>query len=242
MSLLNTFFIDIETVPISKYSDTDYSKLELFCKKFKVDIDDIVDYSGDFDAETAEFDLAAKKVYKEKASLTAEFGKVVCISIGKVQGTKLYVKTICGDDEITILNAFSQAIEKAVVLCAHNGKDFDFPFLFRRYLINGITCPPILNRTNKKTWDSGLDDTMEIWSGSQWKYKCSLDLLANCFGLPSPKQSITGADVAGIFYDTSDPDRLKKIGDYCARDLVTLVDVYAKLKQIPTYMEIEFVA
>jgi uncharacterized protein YprB with RNaseH-like and TPR domain len=227
MSLQNTFFIDIETAPIKAEI---FSELRsLFQKRFEHQYYGEVVY-----ADWGEF-------YNKNAGLYAEFGKIVCISIGKVQGTKLYIKTICNEDEIALLNAFTQTIEKAVVLCAHNGKDFDFPFLFRRYLINGITCPAILNRTNKKTWDPGLDDTMEIWSGSQWKYRCSLDLLANVFGLPSPKQGITGADVAGLFY-SDDPDKLKKIGEYCSRDLVTLVDVYAKLKQIPTYSEIEFVA
>ncbi len=161
------------------------------------------------------------------------------------------MKSFVGRDEKTILTLFAAAISQAISLCAHNGLDFDFPMLFRRYVINGLPVPAILNRINKKPWDPGLEDTMAMWSSSQWKYRCSLDLLAHVFGLPSPKEGMTGADVATVFYGMFEDgpadelpmdkeDRaLNKIASYCSGDVVTMVDVYARMRGVESYTDIK---
>jgi hypothetical protein len=155
------------------------------------------------------------------------------------------MKSLVGKNEADLLEKLADAMATsgATSICAHNGLDFDFAILFRRYLINRIKVPALLNRTNKKTWDPGQLDTMNIWAGPQWKYKCSLDCLAAVFGLPSPKAEISGADICELYYDTFNvpSDQLpfekeelnfKKIGDYCNLDVVTMIDLFIIMMEI----------
>jgi uncharacterized protein YprB with RNaseH-like and TPR domain len=223
------YFIDIETVPQYKdWLDVPNWQKECFVKKFKSEIDKL--------------EIAISEQWEKKAALYAEFCKIVSISIGKLtvdtaNAVTLRIKNIVGRDEQVLLKEFLIMIQKAEVLCAHNGKEFDFPVLFRRLLINNIRVPNILNCIGKKQWEYPLEDTLEFWSGSQWKYKSSLDVIAQSLGFESPKADMTGADVAGLFYfkgelPWEEEDALKKIGTYNNVDVVTLARVYCKLKQL----------
>ncbi len=234
-------FGDAETAP--QYSGWD--KLpeidrELYLKKFR----------KDFEAMTLESQLNLNDTdyndhYMEHAGLCAEFGKVVCISLGKLHTDgKFYIKSFAGKDEKAILVAFAEAITSASVLCAHNGLEFDFPFLFRRFIVNGLPIPAILNTMGKKHWEVALEDTMKLWSATQWNYKCSLALMAHIFGLPSPKQDMDGSMVGELFWSMLTPNEgelpfdaeervLNKIKTYCNGDIETLVNVYCKLKGLP---------
>ena len=235
MSIQSIFFIDIETIPA-------FSHLPHICHPighlFRKRMDYLISQPGN----------DANDIYQKHAGIYAEFGKIISISIGKLQGTKLYIKTITTDDEKVLLNQFKDAISQAPILCAHNGKEFDFPYLFRRFIINNIPVPAILNRMNKKMWDPGLEDTMELWGGTQWKYKCSIELLTYILGIDSPKDEMSGADVASIYYDavieSEDPkiiqEAFAKIGKYNAKDVVAGVNVYARLKDVPSYTEIVY--
>lgn len=239
--LLNEiWFLDIETVPIFRNPDFESHKSmwDIFTKRFE------------YDSGLKPFikDQYWLDYYNNKAAMYAEFGKVICISLGKILNDKLYVKTISGTNEKKVLEEFKDAITKpgqeAKVLCAHNGKEFDFPYLFRRMVINGIEVPEPLNVAGKKPWEVPHLDTVELWGHLQWKYRCSLDLLAQVFGLPSPKADMDGSMVAEIFYSPCPADVLpfdheeailKRIGTYCGGDLVTLVNVFCKMKGLPVY-------
>jgi DNA polymerase elongation subunit (family B) len=241
MSISNITFIDVETVPIQK-GFTDDSKL---CQLYEKKMDKRKDLS----------ELSIYEHWNENAALYAEFGKVVAISIGKfVPGKtheegKLYIRNLTSRNETELLTQASDSILRASgLLCAHNGMDFDFPFLMRRYMINGIPVPAPLNVAGVKPWDIKLEDTMKMWSGTQWNYKVSLDLLASIFGLPSPKKDMNGSDVAQIYYDSfnigkdelpfeKETAALKKIGDYCGSDVFCLANVYSKMKGLPTINE-----
>ena len=231
------YFIDIETVPhYQSFDDVPDDVQELYKKKFGHEFDDI-------DKVTDH--------YSQKAGLYAEFAKVVCICVGKIhvseEGEVLFMKKIVNRDETIVLKEFSETIQKAAYLCAHNGKEFDFPFLFRRFIINGLPIPPTLNNIGKKPWDNVLEDTMEMWSGTQWKHRISLSLFAKILNLPSPKEDVSGDQVAGIYYSMfKDKEKLPfdaekevydKISEYCAGDVFTLVNVYSKLVGMSTIKE-----
>ncbi len=221
----NVLFLDIETVPSEEYVPSD------FIKRFHLEDNEA--------PEQLDF-------YKRNAALYAEHCKIVAISIGKINSKGiLYVKSLVGKHEDILLNQLADAIQSsgATSVCAHNGTDFDFAILFRRYLINRIKVPALLNRTNKKTWDPGQLDTMNIWAGPQWKYKVSLDLLAITLGLPSPKSEMSGSDVADLYYDTfstaenplpfeKEEANFKKIGDYCNRDVITMIDIFIIMMEL----------
>lgn len=247
MSLANITFLDIETVSqenpktLSAPPVNYYNKFAgLLRQKMTED-------------EWDNFDLV--KEYADKSGLYAEFAKIVCISIGKfvpAKGTepdKFYIRTIVGRKEDELLKLASESILKANgTLCAHNGLEFDFPFLMRRYMIHGIPVPPVLDVSGKKPWDINLIDTMKMWSGTAWNYKVSLELLANIFGLPSPKTEMDGSSVAEIYYDSfnigkdelpfeKEEAAMKKIGDYCNADVFCMANCYAKMKGLPIIRE-----
>lgn len=168
----------------------------------------------------------------ERAGIYAEFGRIVCISVGYIAGNdmpEVRIKSFAGDDEKALLTEFAGIFEKSgrfAYLCAHNGKEFDFPYLCRRMLVNGVAIPGILNMAGKKPWEVSHFDTMELWKFGDYKSFVSLDLLSAVFGIPTPKDDIDGSEVYGVYYRDRD---LQRIVAYCEKDVLTLVRVFYKL-------------
>lgn len=204
-------FVDIETVPVTyKYTELDENSRELWNKKWQ--------YSKDTSPEQQ----------YAKAGIYAEFAKVVCIGLGYYNQQKFRVKTIAGHNEKQALEQFSDLLRQHFntdlhLLCAHNGKEFDFPFLCRRFLINNLPLPKLLQLQGKRPWEVKHIDTMDLWKFGDIKNFSSLNLLAHVFGIPSPKDDMDGSMVAKTFYEEKD---LKKIEKYCMKDVITLARVY----------------
>ena len=214
-------FLDIETVPqVYQFQDLDEKGQSLFEQKnrFQVGPEKGID-----------------QVYNERGGILAEFGKIVCISVGMVhdsgQGRAIRLKSFYHDDEETLLKQFKRLLEEHYntpyhLLCGHNAKEFDFPYLCRRMLINGIGLPNILNLTGKKPWEIKHIDTMEMWKFGDYKAYTSLSLLCHVFEIPTPKDDITGADVARVYYEEKD---LNRIRIYCEKDVIALIQLYLKM-------------
>jgi predicted PolB exonuclease-like 3'-5' exonuclease len=220
--LHNILFVDIETVP--QYPDyeglgTDWK--ELWGKKAEILL-------RNREEETVE------SIYN-RAGIYAEFGKIICISCGVIQGTgnekKLLLKSFAGDSEQLLLHDFSEMLRKWVgnetkYLCAHNGKEFDFPYMCRRMIINGLTIPTILNSSGKKPWEVNFLDTMELWKFGDFKNYTSLNLLATALSIPTPKDDIDGSMVGEVYWKEKNIDR---IVNYCQKDVATTVQVFLKM-------------
>ena len=170
------------------------------------------------------------------AALFAEFGKVICISCGiisqKGNQRTLSIKSFHGDNEIVLLREFSDTLSKwgnsaDKWLCAHNGKEFDFPFLCRRLVINQLPIPAILDFAGKKKWDLPHLDTLEMWKFGEYKNFSSLNLLALVLGIATPKDDIDGAQVNQVYWRDHDLDRIVQ---YCQKDVITVAQVYLRLK------------
>lgn len=167
----------------------------------------------------------------ERAGIYAEFGKIICISVGYIASgvSEIRIKSFFGADEKSILQEFAALFEKSdrfAFLCAHNGKEFDFPYLCRRMLVNGVNIPPILNMAGKKPWEITHFDTMELWKFGDYKSFVSLDLLSAIFNIPTPKDDIDGSEVYNVFYKENN---LPRIVSYCEKDVLTLMRVFYKL-------------
>lgn len=210
-NLEKILFLDIETVPlVYNYSELNENTKELWNKKWQ--------YSKD---------LSPEQQYA-KAGIYAEFAKVICVGLGFYHQNKFRVKTIASADEVEVLNQFSDLLKNhfntnSHLLCAHNGKEFDFPFLCRRFLINNLPLPKTLQIQGKKPWEVPHIDTMELWKFGDIKNFTSLNLLAHVFGIPSPKDDIDGSQVGKVFYEDNN---LKRIEEYCKKDVITLARVY----------------
>lgn len=215
IKLENILFIDIETAPIHyQYDSLSETEKELWDKKMF--------YVKD---STPEEQYA-------KAGIFAEFAKVVCIGLGFIAGGKFRTKAIAGENEQDILSEFSILLElhfntKDHFLCAHNGKEFDYPFLCRRMLVNKMSQPKLLQMQGFKPWEVKHLDTMEMWRFGDIKNFTSLNLLAHIFNIPSPKDDIDGSQIAQVFYEEKNIERIKT---YCIKDVVTLARIYQALK------------
>ncbi len=214
-------FIDIETVPQYKNYDELPSTIKPFWEQ---------------KSERLDKEKSAKELY-ERAGIYAEFGKIICISCGRAinKTDHIYIRitSIFGHDEKEILNNFFNIINKFdtdnLYLCAHNGKEFDFPYIARRSIINRIKLPVVLNISGYKPWEVKHLDTLELWRFGDYKSFTSLDLLAAIFNIPSPKDEISGKDVCKVYYEEND---LKKIANYCQKDVLTLIQVYLRYKDL----------
>jgi predicted PolB exonuclease-like 3'-5' exonuclease len=213
-------FFDIETVPLTyEFKDLEERAQGLWDRKTR--------FLQERD------NLSPDELY-EKAGIYAEFGKVVCISMGfvlqKEGETQIRVKSIANKNEkillqeyIDLLNSYYNSPD--FLFCAHNGKEFDIPFLCRRILINGLKLPFILNVAGKKPWEIKHLDTMELWKFGDFKNYTSLDLLTYIFNIPTPKYDMDGSQVAKVFYEEKNLDR---IIHYCEKDVIATIQLFRK--------------
>ncbi len=205
--LSNILFLDVETAPIVyKYNELNENVRSLWDSKFRHPTSD-----------------SPENQYK-KAGIYAEFAKVICISVGFFNAKEFRIKSFYHEDEKQLLKDFAGLLNKHFnrkehLLCAHNGKEFDFPFLCRRMLINNIKLPKTLNIAGKKPWEVQHIDTMELWKFGDYKSFTSLNLLAHIFNIPTPKDDIDGSDVARVYWEEKD---MKRIVTYCQKDVLTV--------------------
>lgn len=221
INLQNILFLDIETVPeTAEFNDLSKLKKELFAKK--------TEYQRKTD------DIAAKDFY-ERAGIWAEFGKIVCISVGFFTAVneeqKFRVTSFYGEEE-KLLEAFKDLLNSHFnkpqhLLCAHNGKEFDFPFIARRMIIKGIDLPEKLNLFGKKPWEVAHLDTLDLWKFGDYKHYTSLQLLTNILDIPSPKDDIDGSQVAAVYYKENDIERIVK---YCEKDTIAVAQLLLRFQ------------
>ncbi|HEY3402141.1 MAG TPA: 3'-5' exonuclease [Ohtaekwangia sp.] len=229
--LRDVLFLDIETVA----STDNFNSLD---ERLKVQWSRKANYFRRDPLQTDE------DLYHERAGIYAEFGKIICICVAKFvenEGGQVVLKTKAyfGDDEKTLLLEFKTMVEKlnqsSLKLCAHNGKEFDFPYLCRRMLINEISLPGALSISGKKPWETQHLDTLELWKFGDYKHYTSLDLLATIFHIPSSKTDIDGSKVNHVYHVEKDLERIK---EYCLRDVAVLAQLYLKLKCITLPQEL----
>jgi 3'-5' exonuclease len=224
-------FIDIETVPaFPSLSEAPVQEQALWEKKS-------LQLAGRTNEATVDY---------HRAGIYAEFGKIICVSCGRLknnpEGIQLSISTFAANSELGLLKNLSEFLSNQkhqIVLCAHNGKEFDYPYLSRRFLINKLPLPGILNLAGKKPWEIKHLDTLELWKFGDYKHYTSLEVLAHVFGIPSPKASMDGSRVAEVYYEHHD---LKTIRNYCENDIHTLVLVYLhqinQLQWVPEIIEV----
>ncbi len=220
LNLEDILFLDIETVPETQhFSDLNSDKQALWEHKSQYQRKD---------------SITAEEFY-DHAGIWAEFGKIVCISVGyfKYQGEhKTFRTTSFFGEEVKLLKEFKLLLtshfnQTKHLLCAHNGKEFDFPYIARRMIINGIELPYKLNLFGKKPWEVPHLDTLELWKFGDYKTYTSLKLMTNVLGIPSPKDDIDGSEIYRVFYEEKDIDR---IITYCEKDTIAVAQIFLRLR------------
>jgi len=222
IQLHNILFLDIETVP-------QHDGHENMPEEWKT----LWDLKASYLIRNKETETA-QSIYS-RAGIYAEFGKIICISCGLIQGTgqekKLALKSFCGDDEKLLLHQFSEMLnrwcsEGNKFLCAHNGKEFDFPYLCRRLVVNHLPIPDILKLQGRKPWDVPHLDTLELWKFGDYKSYTSLNLLAHTLGIATSKDDIDGSKVHEVYWKEKN---LSRIATYCQKDVVTVAQIFLRM-------------
>ncbi|WP_274474909.1 3'-5' exonuclease [Mangrovimonas aestuarii] len=219
LNLENILFLDIETVPeTNHFTDLDSVKQELWETK------SLYQRKEDYTAEE----------FYERAGIWAEFGKIVCISVGFFThngNERTFRATSFHGEEKELLQEFKNLLTSHYnhpqqLLCAHNGKEFDFPYIARRMIINGMELPEKLNLFGKKPWEVPHLDTLELWKFGDYKNYTSLKLLTNVLGIPSPKDDIDGSQVAEVYYN----EGIDRIVTYCEKDTIAVAQIVLRLR------------
>ena len=215
-------FLDIETVP-------QHAAHEGLPDEWKI----LWELKASFLIRNKETETA-QSIYP-RAGIYAEFGKIICISCGVLLGSgeqkKLVIKSFYGDDEKLLLHQFCGMLNKWCAdedrcLCAHNGKEFDFPYLSRRLVVNHLPIPEILQLRGKKPWEVHHLDTLELWKFGDYKSYTSLNLLAYTLGIPTPKDDIDGSRVWEVYWKEKN---LERIVTYCQKDVITVAQIYLRM-------------
>lgn len=187
-------------------------------------------------------DESPEELY-ERAGIYSEFGSVICVSVGlftqRSGELQFRIKSYYGHDEHSLLHELAILLREnyssqGKYLCAHNGKEFDFPYLCRRMIVQGIILPDCLNLAGKKPWEVQHLDTMDLWKFGDYKSYTSLDLLAAAFDIPTPKDDIDGSMVKDVYYKDKDLERIRV---YCEKDVVTLARVLLRMMHLPDLKE-----
>lgn len=224
-------FLDIETVPQqADISEISEDLAHLWEEKYHLIQKRMPEKYSD--------ETTAAEAFANSAGIYAEFGKIVCISVGFIhfKGLEMHFRTksFAGDDEKKLLTDFAQLLARFCTsrehtLCGHNIKEFDIPYICRRMLINGIALPSILQISGKKPWEIAFIDTLELWKFGDYKNYTSLKLLTAVFGIPTPKDDIDGSQVAGVYYKEKNVER---IATYCQKDVVATAQVFLRMQNI----------
>lgn len=216
-------FLDIETVPIApEYEELTEKWQKLWHHKVQYQLEE---------------GQSADQLF-ERAGIYAEFGKIICISTGYVtyQDRKPYfrVKSFYGHDEKQLIQEFFAALEAfgrhgKHKLCAHNGQEFDYPYIARRALVNNLRLPRVFNIAGAKPWEvkNTLIDTLQLWKFGDYKHYTSLSLLCELFNIPTPKDDIDGSQVAKVYWEDNDLERIVK---YCEKDTMAVANLLLRYK------------
>ena len=211
----NLLFLDIETVPQFQEFDKMPENLKALWERKAQFLVKEEETAGDI---------------FQRSGIYAEFGKIVCISVGhlhKQDGKEMIrLKSFADEDEKKLLTEFRKMLlayakKRDFSLCAHNGKEFDFPYIARRMLVNSLELPPVLDIAGKKPWEIRHIDTMELWKFGDFKNYTSLELLSTIFGIPTPKDDIDGSMVADVYWNDKD---LPRIVEYCEKDVISIME------------------
>lgn len=220
LNLEHILFLDIETVPqFEHYEELKDEDRELWEQK----------------TEYQRKDKFTAEEFYERAGIFAEFGKIICISVGyfdhRNHKRNFRVRSFYGKEE-QVLKDFKYLLESFYhkphhLLCAHNGKEFDFPYIARRMIIHGISLPEKLNHFGKKPWEVPHLDTLDLWRFGDYKNYNSLKLLARILGIPSPKDDIDGSEVRDVYYKEKN---IQRIATYCEKDTITVAQILLRLR------------
>ena len=155
-----------------------------------------------------------------KTALDPLQGRIYCVGVAVNDGE---VNVLHGKNEKDTLEMLENYLSELSYfkVVAHNGNDFDYPFLFFRAIKHGNVS--IRNTFSGKD-GTQLLDSMRIADGTSWKTMKSLDKLCKLIGIKG-KGDITGDMVPKLILE----GRGEEVIPYCGEDIANLRKVYLAL-------------
>ena len=183
-------------------------------------------------------ELTSDDMFMKRAGLLAEFGKIVCISVGFVlENGDTKLDSFIGDEKeiLTKCSTLLNRVDKlGFLICGHNVKNFDLPYIGKRMVINNIKFPNMIPNYKIKPWESKVVDTKEVWNFNSYRGLSSLELVCAVFKRfqTLKDNEVNGTNLHSFYYDdeSSEKDKINKIKDYCEKDVLSLINFVQKIK------------
>jgi hypothetical protein len=185
-------------------------------------------------------------LWTRTASLHAEFSKICAVSLAYLspQG-ELVCKEFYGQNEKSLLESVAVTLNNMRTanslyrLVGHASKFFDYPFLSKRYIINGLDIPLTLDSTNLKPWEGMNLCTNELWKCGGTGAGASLLALCKALSIPVSKVDLIGDEVGKSYYN----QEFDRIGRYCSYDTIATFNIIRKFKKeiIFTFDSVQYI-
>lgn len=227
VNLEDVLFLDIETTSVVKELVPDSPLYNAWEYK--------VNKTGEMTQEKI------MKSYVEQAALFAEFGRIVCISVGRIFKGKFVTTTFNDVNEKELLSKFFTSLDKlkkGFKLCGHAITQFDIPWIYQRSIINNLLPHSLIDTSGEKPWTlDWIIDTKDLFQATGFN-RASLLGITTSLGLPSPKEAISGKEVPTFYW--KDPIKnVKPISEYCERDVVAVYQVLKHFKELGQEKEVK---
>lgn len=198
---MNKLFFDIETIPSAEENKDVF--IEILKKR-----------NGNGTKSNEEI--------HENTSFEGTFGRICCIGIIKEDSEGIIHKEALSGNEKEILIKFWDTAHGVVRFIGHNIWNFDFPFIYKRSIINGVRPLPLNFARYRNT---PIYDTMMEWELWNTGKAQKLDTLAKVFGLPTSKDEMDGSMVWKYYQE----GKIEEICKYCMKDVELTRQVYYKM-------------
>lgn len=217
-------FFDIETAgkypTLEIYKEKDLRGHDLFVKLYKKRHGENAKGWGSDTPEEA---------FLKQCGFHSEYGIVICMSFGIIQGNELRVKSLIGDEAQMIKKAasvFADASKKNKFLCGYGIKGFDIPYLIKKFYQYGVEIPSCVNLFNKKSWDIKMYELADIWNSGRHASWAGLDEVAYLLNVETSKGVIDGSQTHDYFWNKGEIETIKT---YCEADVRVAYEVFRKM-------------
>lgn len=198
---MNILYFDIETVPCSEEDK------EKFFQILR---------SKNGNSEKTEDEI------RRNMSFAGEYGKICCIGVIKENSQGILLKEVFSGSEEEILTKFWEAGRDVDRFVGHNIFEFDFPFIYKRSILNGVRPRELSFARYRNT---PIYDTIKEWDLWSYGRGQSLDTLSKIMGFPTSKDEMDGSMVWDYFQD----GKIEEICKYCMKDVELTRKVYKKM-------------
>ena len=169
--------------------------------------------------------------YREKVALFPEYGRIACLSYGVHREGVTQIRSVTAENEQELMKKlyalFLKATNSDLIPTGWNIKNFDIPWLQRKFLMHGMEIPACVASFNRKPWEVNILDLKELWKGFS-NLEVNFEEAVLSMGINTPKSDIDGSKVHSCYW-AGEHDR---IATYCEKDVQAMIELGIKIAKI----------